>query len=308
MKHAYGFRANQPISWFAKNKRRSNQHCLYCGSFVGQGSPVPSNREHLVARSFVPDGTLDSRAPDFIFRACVECNTRKADAERHVSTVTLYTSQGRSDPAIDELAVHKAAEDFHPNTRGGRVRDAILTKTIENKIGEVTFSFGLVGPPQLDQDRALFLAFTQIQALFALVASSNPMEPDGTTLLPSDQWHYFGIFPARDWGNPQLVELANRVQHWPAVAQFETANSYFKAVVRPNPSNSDEWFWALEWNRSVRVLGAIYSGDVPPSIFDSLPNLDWKAPGPNRRIREEIALAAGQPDLLFVVANSGPSS
>ena len=42
----------------------------------------------MIGRNFVPSGTMDGDAFQFLFRACQECNSRKADAERHVSSVT----------------------------------------------------------------------------------------------------------------------------------------------------------------------------------------------------------------------------
>lgn len=44
---------NQPVSWYHKDQSKSNQFCLYCGTFLGEGSNVSSDKEHLIARSFV---------------------------------------------------------------------------------------------------------------------------------------------------------------------------------------------------------------------------------------------------------------
>src|SRR5438876_996027 len=183
MEPVYRFRENQPVSWFAADKRRSNRRCLYCGDDLGPGSSVPSSREHLIARNFVPAGTLDETSFNFIFRACTECNGRKADAERHVSTVTLLTSQGRdTDPLINSAATHKASRDFHPTTRA-LVRDSTFSRTIEGHRGPgVVLSFGVVGPPQLEPGRVALLACNQIQALFALVTTRDPTSSQHTSL------------------------------------------------------------------------------------------------------------------------------
>ena len=299
MDSVFGFRPHQPVSWFATDKRRSNQHCLYCGEFVGQGSAIVSNREHLLARRFVPPGKLDATSFNFIFRACVDCNGRKADAERHVSSVSLNTSRGRiEDAAVDAAAAHKAATDFHPSAPGKRVRDATIEHTVGGRFGSAEFSFKLAGPPQLETERACLLACNQIQALFSLVTTRDPRYAESTKVLPASNWHYFGIVPWSDWGNAQVVEIANRVRNWPVIARITSANGYFRAVLRPHEEPEREWFWALEWNRSVRVIGGIFSEGMDPPLFADLPSLPWKRVGPTTRMRAEIP-EPDDVDLLF---------
>src|SRR4051812_14797221 len=110
MQPVFGTRARQPVVWFSSDLAKSNQHCPYCGVLVGVGSTVASNKEHMIARNFVPPGSLGGTGFNFIFRACVDCNQRKADAERHVSTVTLLTSSARgTDGEVDAAALHKAS-------------------------------------------------------------------------------------------------------------------------------------------------------------------------------------------------------
>lgn len=38
------------ITWYHRNPALSNQHCLYCGDFVGVGAEVESDKEHLINR------------------------------------------------------------------------------------------------------------------------------------------------------------------------------------------------------------------------------------------------------------------
>lgn len=299
METPFRFRPNQPVSWFSANKRRSNQHCLYCGAFVGVGSTVPSNREHLVARNFVPPRTLDAVAFNFIFRACAACNALKADAERHVSSVTLLNSQARADnPAVDALAEHKGQSDYHPELPGVRVADASISRTITGSFGPANFSFGLIGPPQLERHRAAILACNQIQALFSLVTTRDACDGDQTVLLRAAFWHYLGMYSWHDWGNAQLVELSRRVSDWPIIARITTAHGYFRAILRATDSSPDDWFWGLEWNRSVRVVGTLYRGDQVPDAFQDLPELNWRQVGPNTRMHEETPESPGR-DHLF---------
>src|SRR5947209_19886080 len=109
MSDVFGFKRGQPVTWYNKDLTKSNQYCLYCGDFLGIGSEVASDKEHLIGRNFVPKGSLDSGGFNFIFRACQSCNGRKSSAERHISSVTLFNSPGRwSDEDVDALAIHKA--------------------------------------------------------------------------------------------------------------------------------------------------------------------------------------------------------
>ena len=63
-------------------------------------------REHLIGREFVPAGAFDGgRKFNFIFRTCEHCNGKKAEFERHVSSVTLFRSPARAeDERIDARA------------------------------------------------------------------------------------------------------------------------------------------------------------------------------------------------------------
>jgi len=85
-------RGERPIVWFRHGREHSNHCCPYCGRLVGPDSPVASDKEHLVARKFVPSGRLAGNAFNFIFHARRDCNGEKAGAERHISTVTLLRS------------------------------------------------------------------------------------------------------------------------------------------------------------------------------------------------------------------------
>ena len=216
------FRPNQPVavSWFLQSREKSNQHCLYCGQFVGSGSLIESNREHWVARNFVPRGSLGSADFNFIFRACVACNRLKADAERHVSSVSMWNSPAREfDTRAEADAIRKSSKDFHPTKKGMLVKDAWTSHNITGEFGNATFAFDLIAPPQLAQEPTMRLAFYQVQAAFSLITSSDPRVAETTTLLAFKFWKYFGAFSALDWGNPQLVEIASRVASRPILAQ-----------------------------------------------------------------------------------------
>ena len=59
-------------------------------------------------------------------------------------------------------------------------------------------------------------------------------------------------------------------------------------------SETAGWFWALEWNKSLRVVGGInHVGETNP-LFEDLPALDWmRLPDGSGFSRREL----GVPDL-----------
>lgn len=300
MPDIFGLKAGQQsIVWFHQNPVLSNHYCLYCGEFVGGDNAAPSDKEHLIARNFVPKGSLGEGAFNFIFRSCRTCNGRKADAERHVSSVTLFNSPGRADRAeINLLAQRKAAGDYHPKKQGVLVKDAGEEVNVSSTFGPAKMSFGFIGPPQLDPDGVHQVATNHIQGLFSLVTTEDPRDQSKSRLLPPHQVRFLGHYGVNDWGNEQLVEVARRVQSWPCYAIVTSANCYFKAIMR---RGDDHWFWALEWNKFLRVAGMIALPEERElALFDGLPELKWKAmPDGTGRFRVEVSLSKGVDDLLF---------
>jgi hypothetical protein len=299
----FRFRDNQPTVWFHRTLAKSNHYCLYCSRFLADGA-VPSNEEHVIGRSFVPDGSFGlGQEFNFIFRACMECNSEKATAERHVSSVTLFLSPGRAEaPEVDSLARRKASRDYHPIEKGKVVAQAFSQMSVEFAGPGFRTDFSLVGPPRLDPSSVKLLAFRQTQAFFSLVTSRAPQTLKGTWLLPIAHWWYAGFFPHSDWGNSWLSELARRVRGWEAPAEITTAGGFFRALLMRDKERTGEWFWALEWNKSVRVIGGIAGPGAQPRVFNDLPALGWRVVDLGTRVRVERPLEEGDDDLF------GPST
>ncbi|MCY1211229.1 hypothetical protein D3C86_1823210 [compost metagenome] len=73
---------------------------------------------------------------NFIFRACVECNQRKAIAERHVSSVTLFNTPARAKGEyVDMEALRKASNDYHPRKKGVLVKASQEQLTFTGRLG-----------------------------------------------------------------------------------------------------------------------------------------------------------------------------
>jgi len=260
---------------------------------------MQSDKEHWIGRKFPPKGTLDRGAFNFIFRACVLCNREKGNAERHVSSVTLFNSPARGvDAAADETARHKASQDFHPDGKALLVQDAFRRERFEwTHLPGLRMAVSVVAPPQLDPDAVSLLAGYQVQALFAMVTTPDPHA--SMRVLHPDEIRPFGYFLHRDWGNPQLLEVIRRTALWPLRANVDSAGGYFKAILRRSENDDEGWFWAFEWNKSVRVAGAIVHPGVEPSIFESLPDAGTvPLPDGSGLCRLEVPLDA-KDDILF---------
>jgi hypothetical protein len=253
--------------------------------FLRGENPPSSDKEHLIARNFVPKGTLGGQSFNFIFRACRQCNSRKADAKRHVSSVTLFDSPGRLESAsVNDVASRKGRNDFHPKKLGVRIEDAHERVSPNTTFGAASIKFGMVGPPSVDKDRVKEVAFSHIQGLFSLICTEDYLDPLKMRLLPEDHFVGFDCYTFRDWGNPRAVEITNRVRDWDCFANVDSAQGYFKAIMRRSDRG---WFWALEWNRQLRVLGGI--SESPMKLFEELPDEGW-APTERGRMRQLVPL------------------
>lgn len=288
-----GRQTGDTISWHAHSLENSNACCLYCGTSLRSPSPPESDKEHLIGRNFVPKGTMGDQQFNFIFRTCRRCNARKAVAERHVSSVTLFNSPGRFENAqVNEVAIRKGKSDFHPKKKGVRIEDAYEHCFLSTSLGPGSIEFGMIAPPQLEKNLAKNAAFSHIQGLFALLCTEDYRDPLKMRLLSLDQFLWFDYYFYNDWGNPQAIEIANRVLGWDCYANIVSAKGYFKAIMR----RCDEgWFWALEWNRQLRILGGISSSRM--KLFEVLPDEDWTRT-PQGRIRRDTPLNA-KVDNLF---------
>ena len=304
MKGIFRYRQGQPINWFNRVPSKSNQYCLYCGQFVGEGADIQSNKEHLVGREFVPTGEFgDGRAFNFIFRACKRCNEEKAEAERHISSVTLYRSPARKESQRhNEIACRKALRDFHPDKRGVLIQDSgDKFDVVMNDFG-MKMTFGISSPPQANSDYIDFLAFKHVQGLCSLIVTANPLVAEETRLLSYENFHLFESYSHADWGNSHMLAIMERANDMPCYLNVTTANGFFKAILRRDQGDKEEWFWALEWNKSLRVVGAISPFRDIPKLFRNLPALRWnelgEQGGARTRVRMEEPLADEQ-DTLF---------
>lgn len=300
MNGIFRYKPKQPVVWFHNEIEKSNQWCLYCGSYIGITANFYTNKEHLIGREFVPKGLLVGTAFNFIFRACQICNDNKSNLERHVSSITLINSPERnSNNEINNLAINKASKDFHPNHKGQLVIKSVFKQNIQlNESVNLGFEF----PPQLNSEYAKILALRHIQGMFSLVTTKNALELKDMRLLNPEYFYFLDTFNNNDWGNPQINCLIEKTKDWACHCNIVTAQGFFKVIMKRGKNIKDGWFWALEWNKQLRVIGGISLIGKQQEIFNALPPLKWVSlgiqKGANTRMREEIPLNGA--DELFV--------
>ena len=291
--HRMGRKTGETISWHTPSLIGSNACCLYCGVLFSSPNPPESDKEHLIARNFVPSGTMGGDAFNFIFRACRPCNAEKAIAERHVSSVTLFNSPGRlEDNNVNEIAIRKGGGDFHPKKKGVLIKDSHEQFSISSSFGSALIKIGMIGPPQLDATYVYKLAFKHIQGFFSLICSKDYLDPKKILLLPQKQFIALKPFSEDDWGNPRAVAITERVRYWDCLANIVSAQGYFKAILR---RSENEWFWALEWNKYLRIFGGISGNRI--NVFDNLPDEGW-FPSNSGRMRKNVPINL-ENDFLF---------
>lgn len=132
----------------------------------------------------------------------------------------------------------------------------------------------MLSPPQLKSEYVRGLALSHMQAFFSLVTTCNPTKERGLRLLPEKHFHLWKSYSHTDWGNLELLCLIERTKDWPCYCNVSTANDFFRVLMKQNPLGSD-WFWALEWNKHLRVVGSISSSWNTAAIFKGLPALNW---------------------------------
>lgn len=294
-------RGSAAVTWYDRRRARSNQHCLYCGVYVGEGSDILSNCEHLIGRKMVPAGGFaDAKAFNFQFRACEECNGAKSAVEDHVSAITMLYSPGRAeDEAVDAAAQRKGKNSFDARYPGKPIGEQRQEHTIR---ANSFMSFTMVSGPQPNADKIADLSFYHMQGLFSLLCSANPLTSEGTRLLTAKGFGVYGFVMRRDWGNAHQREIMHRVSDVPIVGQFDTAGGYFQCVMRRLDEPDAPWFWALEWNRSLRVCGWIGDAEKPPAWFLDLPSLGWVSLGKqgDAHVRQRLEVPLDEADdILF---------
>jgi len=275
-----------------------NVRCAYCGTKL---APEATTRDHVIARRFVPKGKFDGQW-NLIVNACLACNNAKSDLEDDIAAITLLPDLAGHFGHDDAVAVAEAqrrAGRSRSRRTGKPVADSHEEVSLQGRLGPaVTASFGLVSPPQIDDQRVFELARLHLTALF-FMQTYNAATREGGWWLHG--YHPLSVARRSDWGSVTMRGFMERTAAWPCGLHAVTADGFFKAVIRCHPS-AECWSWALEWNHALRIIGFFGEREPAQELTDSLPQPQimtvFQSPERTVRMREEIELAPAD-DILF---------
>lgn len=221
----------------------------------------------------MPKGKLKGQW-NLIANACSECNARKSNLEDDIAAITLMPDALGRFPHDDAVAraeaERRAAKSFSRRTRK-TVLHSSETLDFHVTLGpSATAKFDFVSPPQFEIARGFELARMHLAAFFYMLCYDRQAKQGGWW---PHGFHPFECYSWQDWGNSVLDGFTLAVQGWDCRLYVLTADAFFKAVIRRHPS-AECWAWALEWNRSVRLVGFFGSREPAKTIVDSIPEHD----------------------------------
>lgn len=279
-----------------------NRTCAYCGCTL---TDITATKEHVIGRRFVPKGTL-ANSWNLIVRVCVACNSKKSDLENDISAISMQPDvAGRfHDPSDHELrkeATRKGKKSVSRRT-GKPVGLSQETITFRDELGPMQIEFTSVGPPQVDEDRAVGLALLHITGFMYWLTYEEDQEIGHFipgVFLP------LGMAMRGDWGNLVHRAFMQEVVRWDHRLVGHTAGGYFKVAIRKR-GDSPCWSWALEWNCNLRLIGFFGNEDSVRSLAAELPRPEFQefrsADGTFWRHRREVPLSAEDDQLFYLIS------
>jgi hypothetical protein len=278
------------------NRPLKNVNCPYCGIVLERDNTI---KEHVVGRRFVPKGKFDGNW-NLILQACGKCNEEKSNLEDDISAISLLLPWAMvgEDEAFANDVLHKAKKSNSRRTRK-HVADSSETIVHQGSFGQnVSFSATMVSPPQIDQNRAFELAWFQLAGFFYLL-TYNQAECQGVRwpggCLP------LAVVLRSDWGNSVQCWFMETVKSWYPRIIGPMAAGFYRIAIRRHPE-AEVWSWALEWNKTIRVIGFFGDEDTMREIVQIRPEMPMHVMSSSGsdylRIRIEVPLEE-ESDILF---------
>lgn len=298
-----------------------NESCSYCGVELNQYN---CTKEHVIGRNFVPKGSLDG-SWNLILNACRDCNDKKGELEDDISAITMYWQQNSDETLKKEVQrktgcpgrgatstrtgkpVADSEESISVNSKmsGVTVRVGLNTKdsgriVFGPKQGNLSVGFNFISPPQLSRKRVQALAQYHIQGFVYLLQTKygglRLVENEGST--PGFMLVNHALL--QDWGNTLQISFRDRISSWPNTRLIaRVADGYFKCLIRESPDEPCV-AWALEWNKSLRVIGYVGEGKCVHSEWNKLDAPHFRSVNPTLRYREEVRITEEE-DTLFTM-------
>ena len=244
----------------------------------------------------------------------MKCNSKKSRLEDDISAITMYNQGGEDERLLQEIkrktgsssrgsvskrtgkpvsASHESIEIKGQQkgvTLSGSIGDANKRIEFAPTKADLTVTVGMIGPPQIGLKRLEALATMQIRAFIYYINQ----EAGGVYLADQGDSEVLIMLvnaaSRSDWGNSYQTSFRDQFRAWSRWRLIaHAATGYFKCALREKES-SPMMAWALEWNKSYRLIGYVgQRGPIESEIAD------LQAPTSNRtsateRIREEVAL------------------
>lgn len=272
-----------------------NITCAYCGNGGEPNNPLTN--EHVIGRRFVPKGSFAS-GWSLQVQACKHCNDEKADLEDDISAITILPDLGTAhdDSKLAKLAVYKAQNSFSRRTKKLVADSREENEITVNLMESATVRFGFTGPPQIDEERVLRLAYFHLQAFYYLITYSADRQTGGFML--GEKW-CLDCARRPDWGNPLQRGFAQLTRGWPPRVEGAGAKFFFKIAIRRVPSGAELWSFALEWNKNLRIIGFFGDPERAQVHVDALPLPASHRIDDTWSLRPEVPLDPAE-DILFV--------
>jgi hypothetical protein len=284
--------ANRPI-------RLKNVICPYCGVVLTKAT---STRDHVIARGFVPKGTLEDHW-NLIVNACQKCNVRKSDLEDDISAITMQPDVlGRhfgNHPQLALDAAHKARR-AHSRYTKKLVGDSSSKVKIRGRLmGCLDLTFDLVGQPQISDERAFELALRHFQAFFFFITYDHQKNRG---FWWKGSYAPIQVVSRTDWGNALACRFMEETHSWEHRVLAVSAEGHFKQAIRKHPIDV-VWSLTAEWNENFRILAACGDDASLQRFLQRLPKLELKTVFQSQdaglKVRTEKPLAE-EADTLFV--------
>lgn len=274
-----------------------SRQCAYCGVLFRV--EIASTIDHVVGRKFVPKGQLAGQW-NLLLNACRECNGDKADLEDDISVISMMSGMNLripTDPLIIAEIKRKSGRAVSRRT-GKVVARSRETLVIDSKAAGRMMSLRFNGPPQIDYHRIERLAWYHVQA-FVFFIGYNKKLRTGRYIVEGFQLVTWA--GESNWGNVEMRWFENLTTSWRSILRADAAGGYFRIVLR-QIDNEDLWSWALEWNKSLRVVGFFGNRQKVEEVTKAIPRAApvFTHTEGNEKIvcREEIRLPKDE-DFLF---------
>ena len=249
-----------------------SKFCGYCGRRL---TKQLRTKDHVIARKFVPQGTLQNDFNLQIF-CCKKCNGIKSRLEDDLSAITMQPDLNGQYPRDDERLIKTAkrkAEGSVSFMTKRKVSDSASNFKVGANMGNgFRIDFNFTGQPLVDEKRIRALAWFQLQGFYFFRSYNS--EIGFGSYIPHEEFFIADYLGRNDWGNPKLESFANKTKQWEPLLHLVMADGYIRGLEKKSADGVR--CWALEWNESYRCFGVWGDKEKCQEFLESLekPKMD----------------------------------